>query len=141
MNVNKMILVCFCLLMISCSNSNFNNLIKSTDQKITVQKQIGNSENYDDFNEITNDSQVQKAIKIVKNANWANVKVKMSRSPDYMFQFPFKDSRGSEEKIASYSLWVNSNGKRIEIVTDSGKYVELREQESKMLYNILTEQS
>jgi hypothetical protein len=127
--------------MISCSNSNFNNLIKSTDQKITVQKQIGNSENYDDFNEITNDSQVQKAIKIVKNANWANVKVKMSRSPDYMFQFPFKDSRGSEEKIASYSLWVNSNGKRIEIVTDSGKYVELREQESKMLYNILTEQS
>ncbi len=127
--------------MTSCSNSNFNNLIKSTDQKITVQKQVGNSENYDDFNEITNDSQVQKAIKIVKNANWANVKVKMSRSPDYMFQFPFKDSRGSEEKIASYSLWVNSNGKRIEIVTDSGKYVELREQETNMLYNILTEQS
>ncbi len=127
--------------MTGCSNSDLNNLVKSTDQKITVQKQITESENYEDFNEITYENKVQKAIKIVKNAGWTSIKVELSRYPDYKFQFPFKSRNGSEDKIASYSLWVNSNGKKIEIVTDSGKYVELNEQESKVLYKILTEES
>ncbi|KZE69045.1 hypothetical protein AWM68_01905 [Fictibacillus phosphorivorans] len=129
-------IIAFCFLMTGCFN-----LVKSTEQKITVQKQIANSDNYEEFNEITNKNKVQKAIKIVKNADWNNVKVKMSRYPNYKFQFPFKKSEGSEDKTASYSLWVNSNGKKIEIVTDSGKYVELNEQESKDLYEILTEKS
>lgn len=104
---------------------------KSTDQKITVQKQVADGEYYKDFNEITIEKKVKKAIKIVKNADRTSIKVEMSRYPDYKFQFPFKSRNGSEDKIASYSLWVNSNG----------KYVGLNEQESKVLYKILTEGS
>jgi major membrane immunogen (membrane-anchored lipoprotein) len=129
-------IIAFCLLITGCSNSDINILGKSTDQKITVQKQVADGKNYDDFNEITYDKKVQKAIKIVKNADWTSIK-EMSRYPDYKFQFPFKSRNGNEEKVASYSLWVHSNGKKIEIVTDSGKYVELNEQESKVLYKIL----
>jgi major membrane immunogen (membrane-anchored lipoprotein) len=134
-------IIAFCLLLTGCSNSDLNNLVKSTDQKMTIQKRVGNSDNYEAFKEITDKKKVQKAIRTVKNADRANVKVEMSRYPDYKFQFPFKDRDSREDKIASYSLWVNSNGKKIEIVTDSGKYVELNEQESKDLYKILTEES
>jgi hypothetical protein len=113
----------------------------SQNQKITIQKRVGNTDNYEDFKEITDKKKVRKTIRIVKNADRANVKVEMSRYPDYKFQFPFRDSDGSEDKIASYSLWVNASGKKMEIVTDGGKYIELNEQESKFLYKIFTGQS
>ncbi len=79
---------------------------------------------------------MEKAIDIVKNANWINKKVEMARYADYQFQFPFKNS--SENKIAYYSLWVSQNGENLEIVTDSDKYVELAKRDSENLYKILT---
>ncbi len=75
---------------------------------------------------------MEKAIDIVKNAK----KVEMARYADYQFQFPFKNS--SENKIASYTLWVSQNGENLEIVTDSDKYVKLTKQDSEYLNEILT---
>ncbi|MGE7674558.1 hypothetical protein ACQKMV_13390 [Lysinibacillus sp. NPDC094403] len=105
-------------------------------QKITVQKRNGEENIFEDFNEVNQKKQVKKAIDIVKNANWENEKVEMARYADYQFQFPFKNS--SENKIASYSLWVSPNGKNLEIVMDSHKYVKLTKQDSANLYEILT---
>ena len=55
--------IAFWLLITGCSNSDFNLLGKSTDQKITVQKQVADGEYYEDFNEITIEKKVKKAIK------------------------------------------------------------------------------
>lgn len=49
----------------------------------------------------------------------------MSNYSDYRFQFPYKNSSSSEDKIASYLLWVNINDTKLVLVTDSEKYGEL----------------
>lgn len=105
-------------------------------QKITVQKRTGEENIFEDYKEVNQRKQVKKAIDIVKNANWENEKALMVRYADYQFQFPFKNS--SENKIASYLLWVSPNGENLEIVTDSDKYVKLTKQDSAKLYEILT---
>lgn len=105
-------------------------------QKITVQKRMGEENSFEDFKEITQRKQVEIAIHIIKNADWVNAKVEMSRYADYQFQFPSKGS--SENKIASYQLWVTPNGENLEIVTDSYKHVKLTKQDSASLYEILT---
>ncbi|WP_079509936.1 hypothetical protein [Mesobacillus jeotgali] len=107
-------------------------------QKITVQKRTGEENIFEDFKEVTQKKQVEEAIDIVKNANWENVKVEMARYADYQFQFPAKNSDGSEDKIASYLLWISPNGENLEMVTDSDKYVTLTKQDSAALYEILT---
>lgn len=105
------------------------------DQKITVQKRIGEENVFEDFKEVNSEKQVKKAINIVENANWISEVVEMKRYADYQFQFPFKNS--SDNKIASYSLWVSQNGEKLEIVTDSDRYVKLTKQDSENLYEIL----
>ena len=105
-------------------------------QKITVQKRTGEDNIFEDFKEVNQRKQVKKAIDIVKNANWEDKKVEMTRYADYQFQFSFKNN--SENKMASYSLWISINGENLEIVTDSDRYVKLTEQDSANLYEILT---
>ena len=105
-------------------------------QKITVQKRTGEENTFEEFKEVTQRKQVTQAIDIVKNANWENVKVEMKSYADYQFQFPFKNS--SEDKIASYLLWISPNGENLEIVTDSDRYVKLTKRDSADLYEILT---
>ncbi|MGE7917234.1 hypothetical protein [Lysinibacillus xylanilyticus] len=107
-------------------------------QKITVQKRVGEDEIYEDYKEVTQKKQVQKAMDIVKNANWETTKKDMMRSADFQFQFPFKNS--SEGKIASYSLWLSPDDEYLEIVTDSDKYVKLTKPDSEKLYEILIEE-
>jgi hypothetical protein len=106
------------------------------EQKITVQKRAGEENTFEDFKEIIHKKQVRKAIDIVKNADWEKAKVKMVRYADYQFQFPSKNS--SEDKVASYLLWVSPNGQNLEIVTDDDRYVKLTKQDSAELYEILT---
>lgn len=105
-------------------------------QKITVQKRTGEENIFEDYKEVNQKKQVEKAYGIVKNANWENKKVEMARYADYQFQFPFKNS--SENKIASYLLWVSPNGENLDIITDSDKFVKLTKQDSADLYEILT---
>lgn len=104
-------------------------------QKITVQKQTGEENMFEDFNEIQERKQVEIAKDIVKSAKWKKVKVEMSRYADYQFQFPSKNS--NENKIASYILWVSPNGENVEIVTESDQYVKLTKDDSATLLEIL----
>lgn len=130
----KKILLLFSVLIILLVSSGCVN--KMIGQKITVQNRIGEENTFEDFREITQRKQVTKAIEIVKNADWENAVVNMERDADYQFQFPFKND--SEDKIASYLLWISPNGENLEIVTDSDRYVKLTMQDSADLYKILT---
>lgn len=112
-------------------------LFQTKQQIITVQKRVGmgEEEQFEDFKEITDQKQVEKAIDIVENADWEKTKIEMSRNADYQFQFPFKN--GSDDKIASYLLWISNNEENLEIVTDSSRYVKLSKENSTELYDIL----
>ncbi|MFZ0576825.1 MAG: hypothetical protein WAM41_04880 [Psychrobacillus psychrotolerans] len=105
-------------------------------QKITVQNRTGEENIFEDFKEVTQKKQVETAIDIIENANWENAKVEMARYADYQFQFPSKNS--SEDKIASYLLWISPNGENLEVITDSDRYVKLTKSDSADLYKILT---
>lgn len=131
----KKILLFFTLIVVVVITSGCLNAIGG--QKITIQKQTGEDNIFEDFKEVTKRKQVNKAIHIVKNANWENEKVEMERYADYQFQFPLKISNG-DDKLASYLLWVSPNGENIELVTDSEKYVKLPKKDSADLYEILT---
>ena len=104
-------------------------------QKITVQKRTGEEDIFEEFREVTKRKQVTNAINIVKNAKWENAKVEMERFADYQFQFPSKIN--SENKIASYQLWISPDGEYLEIVTHSDKYAKLSKDDSADLYEIL----
>lgn len=105
-------------------------------QKITVQKRTGEEVFFEDFKEINQKKQVKKAIDIVENANWESSKeVEMKRHADYKFPFPFKNS--SDNKIASYLLWVSTDEGFLEIVTAGDRYVRLTKKDSASLYEIL----
>ena len=103
-------------------------------QKITVQKQTGEENIFEEFREVTSKKQVKKAINIIKNAKWENEKVEMGRHADYRFQFP---SKNRNDKIASYLLWISPEGQNLEIVTENYEYVKLTKQDSAELFGIL----
>lgn len=130
----KKILLLFSVLIILLVSSGCVN--KMIGQKITVQNRTGEENTFEEFREITQRKQVNKAIDIVENANWENAEVNMERYADYQIQFPFKND--SEDKITSYLLWISPNGKNLEIASDSDRYVKLTKHDSADLYNILT---
>lgn len=104
-------------------------------QKITIQKQTGDELNFEPFREVTKRKDVKEAISIVNNAEWDKLEKVRPQVADYEFQFPFKDD--ADDKIASYSLWVNAEKGFLEIVTDTDKSVQLSKPDSASLYRIL----
>ena len=129
--MKKIILFFLSLVVVLVTMNSLNGMIG---QKITVQKQTGEENNFVEFREVTKRKHVKKAINIMKNANWENGEVEMDRYADYRFQFPSKKNRN--DKIASYLLWIHPNGQNLEIVT-ANQYVKLTAQDSLDLYKIL----
>ncbi|MEH7380971.1 hypothetical protein V7138_10860 [Bacillus sp. JJ1533] len=106
----------------------------SDEQYIKIQKRTGNDNNYEDYKEITNNEQVQKAKMIVDHADWEKAKVEMERPADYRFIFQFKNPN-TEAKAVLYEIWVNNNS--LTLVSGSYKYVHLNEEDSKVLLEIV----
>lgn len=130
--MKKAIFISF-LILIVVSTSGCLAAIKG--QKITIQKQTGDEPIFEPFREVTKRKEVNEAIRIVKNAEWHKLEEERPHSADYQFQFAFKGD--ADDKIASYSLWVNSEREFLEIVTDTDEYVKLSKQDSASLYRIL----
>lgn len=130
--MKKVILILFLLILV-VSTTGCLSAIKG--QKITIYKQLGDESNFEDFREVNNRKEVKEAIRIVKSADWHQSEIEITRTADYLFQFPSKNDR--KNKIASYSLWVHSENEFLEIVTDTDEYVQLSNEDSASLYRIL----
>lgn len=116
-----------------CSNP----IIKE-EQNIEVQKRIGDENKYEDFKVITNSEQVQRVKGILENIDWENAKVEMIRPPDYRFAFYYKNPK-IEAKAVLYELWISPNKDKVELVINAeSKYVQLDNNKSAELYEILT---
>lgn len=109
---------------------------RSEEQKIEVQKRTGENK-YEDYKEITDREQIQKLKKILEKANWENAKVNMVRRADYRFLFQYKNPE-IEAKAVLYELWVSPNKDKVEVVKGDNEYVLLSEEDSIVLFEILT---
>ncbi|MFD3158684.1 hypothetical protein ACFIJ5_17890 (plasmid) [Haloimpatiens sp. FM7330] len=123
----------FLVLMVGCSN-----VIKNEGNKIVVEKIVGENDKYEYFNEISDSKEVKNVRDILYSISWENVKVNMTRHADYKFHF-----ENSKEKHKSngliYDLWISPNKDKIELVIESeSKYVQLNEEKSKELFEIIT---
>lgn len=121
------------LFLAGCSND-----LKDEEQRIEVQKYMGNENHYEDFKEINNNEQVKIVKEILSDIDWENAKVSMVRPPDYRFGFQYKDPN-IEAKAVLYELWISPNKEKVELVIDAeSKYAQLDKENSAVLYEMIT---
>ena len=128
------IMVCigaYAVLLAACSNTT-----SDTEQYIVVDKRVGESNQYEDFKEVTDQDKVEKVQAILQEADWVTAKVEMIRYPDYKFGLKLNDSK-TEAKAVKYNLWISPKGDKIELVRHD-KYVQLDKGVSAQLFEILT---
>ncbi|MBE4909940.1 hypothetical protein IMZ08_18040 [Bacillus luteolus] len=112
--------------------------ITNEEQKIVVQKRVGEENKYGEFKEVTDNVIVQKVKKIVEDVVWENAKVSMVRPADYRFAFQYKNPE-IEAKGILYELWISPNKDKVELVINGeSKYAQLNEKDSAVLLGILT---
>ncbi|MGE7624728.1 hypothetical protein ACQKMD_17235 [Viridibacillus sp. NPDC096237] len=115
-----------------CSNGKVD-----TEKYIEVEKRIGDENKYEDFKKITDNKQVQKVRDIISDRdNWKNGEVDRERPADYNFVFQFKSDKMSA-KAVFYEIWISPNKDKVDVVAGS-EYVQLNEEESTDLFEILT---
>ncbi|MFE6168993.1 hypothetical protein ACFVP8_14175 [Viridibacillus arvi] len=136
MKFTKTLFVSLAMILIvitGCSNGKVD-----TGKYIEVQKRIGDENKYEDFKEITDNKQVQKVRDIILDRDdWENAKVDMERPGDYRFWFQFKSPK-IEAKAVTFELWISPNKDKVEIVRGDNQYVQLNEEDSTNLFEILT---
>ncbi len=81
----SLVFITICIFIVTgCSN-----IVGNEDQRIQVQKHIGDNE-YEDFKAVTDNNEVLQVKKILNDTNFEDKKVEMSRPADYHFIFQFK---------------------------------------------------
>ncbi len=115
-----------------CSNE-----IDNYEQYINVNKRIVDVNKYEDFKKITDNKQVQEVKGILDSADWKNAIVDMARPADYKFSFQYKSPK-IDAKAVLYEIWISPNKDKVEVVKGDNEYVQLNEENSTVLYEILT---
>lgn len=127
-----LVFIIICILIVTgCSN-----ILGNEDQRIEVQKNIGDNK-YEDLKVVTDNKQVRQVKKILNDAHFENKKVEMSRPADYHFVFQFKNPK-IEAKAVLYQIWVIPNKDKIEIIAGDSQYVQLEGKNAATLFQIVT---
>jgi len=88
------------------------------------------------YKKIEDDETVQTVLDILSNVSWENVKIEMTRRPDYKMLTANIDRAVSYEPI-TYAIWISPK-KNIEVLIEGqSKYGKVIEAESKKLLSIL----
>ncbi|PDY40489.1 hypothetical protein COO17_16765 [Bacillus wiedmannii] len=126
------VFIVICIFIITgCSN-----ILGNEEQRIEVQKHIGDNE-YEDLKVVTDNNEVLQVKKILNDTNFENKKVEMSRPADYHFIFQFKNPK-IVAKAVSYQIWVSANKEKIEIKTGDNRYAQLEGKYAATLFRIVT---
>ncbi|MED4019021.1 MULTISPECIES: hypothetical protein [Sutcliffiella] len=101
---------------------------KAEEEKLLVEKRVGTEDKYEKFKEITDKEKVEKALNILKNADWENAKVKMAHPPDFRIN-------------NKYLIWLTPQKDMLEVIIQGeNKYTKLSKKDSEVLYEIITEE-
>ncbi|SME43287.1 hypothetical protein BACERE00185_04843 [Bacillus mobilis] len=128
----SLVIISICIfIIIGCSN-----VLENKDQRIEVQKRIGDNE-YEDLKVVTDNNEVLQVKKILHDTTFENKKVEMSRPADYHFIFQFKNPN-IEAKAVLYQIWVSANKEKLEIKAGDNQYALLEGKHATTLFQIVT---
>ncbi|MDM5463126.1 MULTISPECIES: hypothetical protein [Bacillus] len=134
MRIRKLTLVfiAICIFIVTgCSN-----ILGNEDQRIEVQKRVGDDK-YEDLKIVTDNNQVLQVKKILNEIHFENKKVEMSRSADYHFVFQFKNPK-IEAKAVLYQIWISPNKDKVEVMAGDNRYAQLEGKNAATLFWIVT---
>ncbi|MGH1325980.1 hypothetical protein [Bacillus pretiosus] len=121
-----------CILIITgCSN-----ISENEEQRIQVQKRIGDNE-YEDLKVVKDNNEVLQVKKILNGTTFEDKKVEMSRLADYHFIFQFKNPK-IEAKAVLYQIWISPNKDKVEIIAGDSRYVQLEGKHAATVFQIVT---
>ncbi|ABY44134.1 hypothetical protein [Bacillus mycoides] len=127
-----LVIVFMCIFIVTgCSN-----ILGNEDQRIEVQKRVGD-DNYEDLKVVTDNNQVLQVKKILNDIHFENKKVEMSRSADYHFVFQFKNPK-IEAKAVLYQIWISPNKDKVEVMAGDNRYAQLVGKNAATLFEIVT---
>lgn len=121
------------LFIAGCSKESLNEL-QHEGNKILVEQRVGEENKYEAYEEITDDSTVQKTNDILDSVSWENAKVSMVHPPHYKFHFVAND-----QSQFLYHLWISPNKDKVELIIEGeSKYVQLSRSKSAVLFETIT---
>ncbi|MEJ9111871.1 hypothetical protein LAV76_03765 [Bacillus paramobilis] len=128
----SLVIISICIFIITgCSN-----VLENEEQRIEVQKHIGDNE-YDELKVVIDNNEVLQVKKILNDTAFENKKVEMSRPADYHFIFQFKNPK-IEAKAVLYQIWVSANKDKVEIISGDNRYAQLQDKNAATLFQIVT---
>ncbi|PGA35490.1 hypothetical protein [Bacillus wiedmannii] len=128
----SLVFITICIFIVTgCSN-----IVGNEDQRIQVQKCIGDNE-YEDLKVVKDNNEVLQVKKILNDTTFEDKKVEMSRLADYHFIFQFKNPK-IEAKAVLYQIWVSPNKDKIEIKAGDNRYAQLEGKHAATLFQIVT---
>lgn len=128
----SLVFITICIFIVTgCSN-----IVGNEDQRIQVQKRIGDNE-YEDLKVVKDNNEVLQVKKILNDTTFEDKKVGMSRLADYHFIFQFKNPK-IEAKAVLYQIWVSPNKDKIEIKAGDNRYAQLEGKHAATLFQIVT---
>ncbi|EOQ28846.1 hypothetical protein QCI44_12075 [Bacillus cereus group sp. RP37] len=126
------VFIAICIFIITgCSN-----ILGNEEQRIEVEKHIGDNE-YEDLKVVTENDEVLQVKKILNDTNFENKKVEMSRPGDYRFIFQFKNPK-IEAKAVLYQIWISPNKDKVEIKAGDNQYAQLEGKHAATLFRIVS---
>ncbi|MGH0950126.1 hypothetical protein [Bacillus mycoides] len=127
-----LVIVFMCIFIVTgCSN-----ILGNEDQRIEVQKHVGDDK-YEDFKIVTDNNQVLQVKKILNDIHFENKKVEMSRSADYHFVFQFENPK-IKAKAVLYQIWISPNKDKVEVMAGDNRYAQLEGKNAATLFEIVT---
>jgi len=103
---------------------------------IIVEKQTDKVGTYEYYSKINDPNSVKLVKNILNKIYWSSAKVDMPYPPDYQFYFMNNDEdKSKHEKV---SLWISPDRNKVALIFH-GKYIQLNEEKSNKLFEILTE--
>ncbi|AYF07267.1 MULTISPECIES: hypothetical protein [Bacillus] len=130
-NWSLVIISIFIFIITGCSN-----VLENEEQRIEVQKHIGDNE-YGELKVVIDNNEVLQVKKILTDTAFENKKVEMSRPADYHFIFQFKNPK-IEAKAVLYQIWVSANKDKVEIISGDNRYAQLQDKNAATLFQIVT---
>jgi hypothetical protein len=118
----------------------FPNKNTNEENKIVVQKHVGEENEYEQYREVTGDNSVKKVKDILNGIRWQNTEVNMAYPPHYKFIFKNKNEQSNSDKLMFiYHLWISPDNEKVELVIESdSKYIQLNKGDSAELFEIIS---
>jgi uncharacterized protein YcfL len=138
MQMKRMALIILAILLVGCQGNVLG--IGDEKQNIVVEKQVGDKDQYEEFNKVTDTKQVEEVREILAGVHWKDAQVDFIRHPDYRFVYEYKNPN-IDTKAVLHQIWISPMKDELEVMQGTDEYAKLTKEDSARLFEILTGES